>query len=172
MLAVFLHYFLLGQNRSQIKTKSTDYWLHPNLHLHHPWSNQLSPCFSGFLSPQNSTHSHWYSVPAYIHLLTHSLLIFSQIISFILPSLLYHPLHYLLITWNLFVTMVIQRGTARPITPLIESDQKPIESRSNICISPSSVWFNCQCCQSRLCCCLPEPCHSSLPRNVVSRFTV
>lgn len=58
------------------------------------------------------------------------------------------------------------------ITPLIESDQKPIESQSNICISPSSVWFNCQCCQSRLCCYLPEPCHSSLPRNLVSRFTV
>lgn len=58
------------------------------------------------------------------------------------------------------------------ITPLIESDQKPIESQSNICISLSSVWFNCHCCQSCLCCCLPEPCHSSLPRNLVSRFTV
>lgn len=58
------------------------------------------------------------------------------------------------------------------ITSLIGSDQNPIESRSNICISPSSVWFNCQCCQSCLRCYLPEPCHSSLPRNLVSRFTV
>ncbi len=58
------------------------------------------------------------------------------------------------------------------ITPLIESDQKPIESQRNICISPSSVWFNCQCCQSCFRCYLPEPCHSSLPCNLVSRFMV
>lgn len=119
-----------------------------------------------------------------IYSFTYSLILyFLWIISFILLVLLYHPLHYLLITWNLFVTLVIQRAAAHPITPpppnltwfiipLIESDQKPIESQSNICISPSSVWFNCQCCQSRLCRYLPEPCHSSLPCNLVSRFTV
>lgn len=135
--------------------------------------DQLSPCFHVFLSPPNT-----YLQYSFIHSLTLYFISFSQ------PFLLYHLMHYLLITWNLFVTVVIQRGTAHPITfillpqvawfitPHIESDQKPIEFQSNICISASSVWFNCQCCQSCLCCYLPEPCHSSMPCNLVSRFTV
>lgn len=57
------------------------------------------------------------------------------------------------------------------ITPLTEFDQKPIESRQ-IFVFPPRLFDLTHCCQSRLCCCLPEPCHSSLPCNLVSRFTV
>lgn len=138
--------------------------------LRHPWSAfTLLPCL-----PVSSKHIS----AIFIYSLPHSL--------FYLIQSTFSPLSPNALSANnlKFVCHCGERGTAHPITfillpqvawfitPHIESDQKPIEFQSNICISASSVWFNCQCCQSCLCCYLPEPCHSSMPCNLVSRFTV
>lgn len=105
--------------------------------------------FLSFLS-QSSTHPHWYCVSEYIHLPTLSLLILLELSPSLLPSSQPPPA----------LSVNRQKCVCRPgvgkecrqsnltwiIIPLIETDQKPIESQSNICISPSSVSFNCQCC--------------------------
>lgn len=128
-----------------------------------------------FPSPPNRTYSHRYLyLHIFIYLLLHSWFSLNNLLH---PSL--SPLPATALSVNKLKFVCHCGGTARRcpsnltrfITPLIESDQKPIESQSNICISPSSVWFNCQCRGSRFYCRLPEPRHSSLPRNLVSRFT-
>lgn len=180
MLTIFPHHFLLGQNQSQITNKIN--WLESASKLSpKPSLIQsafiLLPCLlvsSTALVPTGIQYLH-----IFIYLLPHSLFSLNNLL-----HSLFSPLPTTALSAN-NLKFLCYRGDTEGcsphyyppnltwfITPLIESDQKPIESQSNICISPSSVWFNCRFCQSRFCCCLPEPCHSSLPRNLVSRFTV
>lgn len=145
--------------------------------LHQPWSNQLFtllPCLSRLLQTALIPTAICICIYSFTYSFT---LDFLWIIPFTPPL---SPLPPTALSVNKLKFVCHRGGAARRcpsnltrfITPLIESDQKPIESQSNICISPSSVWFNCQCRGSRFYCRLPEPRHSSLPRNLVSRFTV
>lgn len=69
-----------------------------------------------FPSPPNSTYSHRYLyLHIFIYLLLHSWFSLNNLLHS--PFLLYHPLHYLLISWNLFVTVVVRRDAARPTLP-------------------------------------------------------
>lgn len=115
----------------------------------------------------------WKSTYAYIHLF-HFFILDSS------PSncprsffLLYHQGHYLFTGWNVLAALVVQRNAARPtfLTTFPECDQKLFGFQSNIFISPSSVWVTCRFCRPRFSLCLPELCHSSLPSNLLPRFT-
>lgn len=87
--------------------------------------------------------------------------------------LFYHPRHYLFTGWNVLAAIVVRRNAARPtfLTPFTKCDQKLFGFQFNIFISTSSVWVTCRFCWSSFSCCLPELCHSSLPNNLLPRFT-
>lgn len=117
-------------------------------------------------------HICWKRSYAYIHLFHSFTLDFSNNCprSFFL---LYHPRHYPFIGWNALAAIVVQRNAACPtfLAPFTQCDQKCFGFQSNNFISPSSVWVTCQFCRSRFSCCLPELCYSSLPSNLLPRFT-
>lgn len=81
--------------------------------------------------------------------------------------LLYHPLHYLLTGWALFVAKMVQRN----LNACYRVSSVAIRIPEEYFFPHSSVWFTWQFCRSCFSCCLPELGHSSLPSNLLSRFT-